>query len=211
MITTGRSGLGALVLFAAGNDDRELQPYEIENVAGVITVGAVNNFDEATAYSNRGEAVDVVAPTGTLTTDLTGAAGEDPTDYTGNFGGTSSACPVAAGVAGLLVSAAPASSGAELADALIQTARPSIFGMPDARGHDVTYGYGRIVPAAALRRALGVPEPQPDAGAPILDAGADGGPPAVSPGGCGCAITTRAPSAWWLLPLVWLWRRSPAR
>lgn len=199
VVDTGRGGHGALVLFAAGNDDRELFDYELEAVRGVITVGAVNNFDEATPYSNHGESVDLVAPTGTLSTDITGADGADPGDYTSSFGGTSSACPIAAGVAGLLASAAPDRSGAELADALIHTARPSIFATPDAMGHDVLYGYGRIDPAAALRRVLGIPEPEPDAGPIAVDAGArdagiDGGVQ-PSPSGCGCRIAHDRSSA----------------
>ena len=75
VVDTGRGGLGALVLFASGNDDRELLDYELEAVRGVITVGATTNFDEATPYSNYGASVDIVAPTGTLSTDITGADG----------------------------------------------------------------------------------------------------------------------------------------
>lgn len=196
LIDRGRGGRGAIVLFASGNDDRELATWEIEGVRGVVTVGAVNNFDEATAFSNRGEPVDVVAPTGSLTTDLVGAAGADPGDYTSSFGGTSSSCPVAAGVAGLLVSAAPERSGAELAAILIDTARQSPFATPDERGHDEVYGYGRIAPEAALRRALGI-EPidsgMIDASAAI-DAGTaiDAGSIAPASGACGCRTAARS-------------------
>lgn len=193
VITGGRGGRGALVLFASGNDDRVLANDELEAVPGVITVGATNNFDEATAYSNRGDALDVVAPTGTTTTDISGAGGADPGDYTTSFSGTSSACPVAAGVAGLLVTAAPLRTGGELSDALISTAVQSPFATPDAMGHDQTYGYGLIDAAHAVRRALGMPEPTPDAGVPdsgTLDSGdrGDAGPPAAT-GGCNCQIT----------------------
>lgn len=217
LVDDGRGGRGALVLFASGNDDRELFDYELEAVRGVITVGAVNNFDEATSYSNRGAAVDVVAPTGTLTTDVSGAGGTDPGDYTSAFGGTSSSCPVAAGVAGLLVSAVPDASGADLAAALVETARPSPFATPDADGHDLLYGYGRIDPPAALRRALGIPEPGPDAGAGEADAGAGevdaGAAPPPSDEGCSCGAAGRgAPAPLPLLALVVLgavrWRRG---
>jgi serine protease len=185
LIDTGRGGLGAIVLFASGNDDRVLQSYEIEAVRGVITVGATNNFDEATAFSNRGASVDVVAPTGTLTTDISGPGGADPTDYTSSFGGTSSSCPIAAGIAGLLVSASPESTGAEISDALISSAVQSPFAAPDEDGHDLVYGYGRVAPAAALRELLDLPEPMPDAGV-MADAGAlDAGVEPVD-GGCGC-------------------------
>lgn len=152
----GRSGKGALVIFAMGNDARVVGDDELEAVRGVLAIGAINNFDEKTSFSNTGNAVDLVAPTGTLTTDITGPGGTDPTDYTSLFGGTSSACPVAAGVAGLLVSVAPEKTSQELYDILIASARPAPFATPDDKGHDQEYGYGIINPVKALDAALGV-------------------------------------------------------
>ncbi len=189
----GRDGKGALVVFAAGNDNRELGDEELTNVDGVITVGALNNFDEATSFSNRGPSVDIAAPTGTITTDPTGANGAEDGDYTTHFGGTSSACPVVAGVAALLFSAKPEATAAEVSDVLIATARPAPFGTPDENGHDALYGFGVVDPAAALRMLLGLPEPEPDAG-PTEDAST---PDAMtSPGDddddCGCRLAGRA-------------------
>src|SRR6185436_10257003 len=94
----GRGGLGALVVFAAGNDDRLLGAGELEAVPGVTTVGAVNNFDEVAQFSNHGPSLAVVAPTGTLSTDISGSDGDNPGDYIASFGGTSSACPIVAGI-----------------------------------------------------------------------------------------------------------------
>lgn len=163
VVTNGRGGRGAVVLFAAGNDDRELQDDEVEALPGVLCVGAINNFDDATPFTNRGRALDVVAPTGTLTTDIRGSGGDDPGDYTSLFGGTSSACPVVAGIAGLLVSAAPELTGAQIGDILIGTARPAPLAQPDEAGHDPIYGHGVVDPAAALEEALA-----------LLDGGAGG-------------------------------------
>lgn len=177
----GRGGLGALVLFAAGNEDREVAPFELLGVRGVIGVGALNVFDEATVFTNRGEPVDLSAPAGTITTDISGPDGADPGDYTTAFGGTSSAAPVAAGVAGLLVAAAPERTAADLSQILIETTRPAPYAAPDERGHDPVYGHGIIDPAAALRRAMGLDEVTPDAGpaedAAPADAAADASPP----------------------------------
>jgi MYXO-CTERM domain-containing protein len=187
----GRGGRGALVLFAMGNDDRVVGDDELENVRGVLGIGAINNFDEQTPFTNSGNAVDLVAPTGTLTTDISGKEGFDPGDYTSLFGGTSSACPVAAGIAGLLVSAAGDRTSAELYDVMIKTARPAPYAVPDAMGHDAIYGYGIIDPVAALHLVL---DP-PDAGAPDagdVDAGDAGDPDAGTPttsepdAGCSC-------------------------
>jgi MYXO-CTERM domain-containing protein len=183
----GRGGRGALVLFAMGNDDRTVGDDELEGVRGVLGVGAINNLDEQTPFTNSGNPVDLVAPTGTLTTDIAGPGGEDPGDYTSLFGGTSSACPVAAGIAALLVSAAPDRTSAELYDILVKTARPAPFATPDAEGHDLIYGYGIIDPVKALHAVLDPP-----------DAGADAGGGGETQGaGCSCrAAPSPASSAW---------------
>lgn len=204
--TRNRGGRGAMVLFAAGNDSRLLATNELYTLPEVITVGAVNNFDELAPFSNRGVALDVVAPTGTFTTDLSGAAGEDPGDYTSLFGGTSAACPVAAGLAALLVSAQPDAGRAELDRWLIGTTRPAPFARPNDAGHDLEYGYGIIEAVRALERATG----REDAG--VVDAGVDAGPVMVTPlppslgpaTGCGCSST----GAGWLLALVLVALRS---
>jgi uncharacterized protein (TIGR03382 family) len=186
-----RGGLGALVVFAAGNDSRPINDDELQAVRGVLNVGAVNNFGEVTAFSNSGRSLDVVAPTGTNTTDISGAGGTDPGDYTASFGGTSSACPVVAGVAGLLASAAPAKRASEIGDALIATARQSPFATPDGNGHDLFYGYGQIDPAAALEKLAPAPPPP-------------------MPGGCSCHVGGRGGSGFavfGVLLVAWLLRR----
>jgi len=154
----GRGGRGALVLFAVGNDDRQIGDDELQAVRGVLGIGAINNFDESTPFTNFGNAVDVVVPTGTLTTDISGAGGDDPTDYMSLFGGTSSACPVAAGIAGLLASAAPDKTSAELYDIVMRTTRPAPFAEVQG-GHDPVYGYGIVQPVEALRQAMGLDPP----------------------------------------------------
>lgn len=193
--TMGRGGLGAVVVFAAGNESREIQDFELYAVEGVITVGGINIFDEAVQYTNSGDAVDLSAPLGALTTDITGPDGDEPGDYTSTFGGTSSACPVVSGVIGLLASAHPDATATELHDAVISTVRPARFATPDENGHDPLYGYGIVDPTAALL-ALGPAEI--DAGAEA-DAGvADVGPPdagVVAPtSGCGCRVAAANPS-----------------
>lgn len=204
----GRGGLGSLVVFAAGNDSRELDPAEITGVRGVVTVGAINNFDEATSFSNSGIDLDVTAPTGTLTTDIQGAEGESDGEYTSLFGGTSSSCPVVAGVAGLLFAAAPDSTAERVGSVLNETARPAPFATPGEDGHDLLYGYGIVDPAPALRALVGEmpdldagPTPadagmEPDSGSePDLGTTADSGPidsgatsPKKDDDGCGCGI-----------------------
>jgi serine protease len=145
----GNDGQGAVVVFAAGNDNRIVGDDELLGVAGIIGVGAVTNLGELTQYTNRGLSVDVVAPTGAVTTDLSGAAGADPGAVMSTFGGTSSACPIVAGVAGLLLSQGAAA--ADVGPLLIATARQSFLAEAVAiSNHDDGYGYGRIQPVAAM-------------------------------------------------------------
>lgn len=173
LLTTGRDGAGTVVVFAAGNDNRTIGEDELQAIPGIITVGATNNFDEATPFSNRGRSVDVVAPTGTLATDIAGPDGQSEGDYTSFFGGTSSACPLVAGIAGLLVGADPAITASEVRDLLTATAEQSFFATPGPDGHDLLYGYGIVRPEAALRAQQGRPPATPDAGA--ADGGRDAG------------------------------------
>lgn len=194
----GRGGKGALVVFAMGNDDREIGDDELEAVRGVLAIGAINNLDAATPFTNRGKCTDLVAPTGTLSTDITGKDGFDPGDYTTLFGGTSSACPVAAGIAGLLVSAAPDRTSAELYDILTKSARPAPYASPDENGHDLVFGYGIIDPVKALQTVLDTGTTGSTGGATSTSAatgggggtgGTGGGTGGAGPamgGGCGC-------------------------
>lgn len=201
----GRDGLGTLVVFAAGNENRVIASNELAAVRGVLTVGATNTLDEATQFSNRGASVGVTAPAGTITTDISGPEGMDDGDYTDRFGGTSSACPVVAGVAGLVMSARKDMSAADVLSLLKATTRPAPFAQPDSEGHDDTYGYGIVDPAAALRSALGVeeePEPaeEPDAGTREPDGKAqDSGGCVVAGDGPGAGLCVVIALALWAL------------
>ncbi len=198
VLAEGHGGRGALVVFAAGNDASVIGSDELQAIPGVLTVGAINTFDEAAAFSNSGQSVALVAPTGTLSTDVSGADGADPGDITRSFGGTSSACPIVAGVGGLLASARPDLSGPELRAALVESVRRAPFAVPDAVGHDPLYGYGIVDPGAALARVL----PEGDAGVPDGGApeAADAGSAPPGTGGCAC----RVPAGHGRSSLAWL-------
>ncbi len=214
--TEGRDGLGTLVVFAAGNDSRELDDDELTGLEGVVAVGATTLFDDAAPFGNFGDSLDLVAPTGTLTTDVAGADGENATDYTSLFGGTSSACPVVSGVAGLLFSADATLTAAEAGALLIDSASPVFFATPDESGHDPVYGHGLVDPVAALRELVPerfpVTEPgldgPPDAGMSDLDAGT----PPDAGGGCSAAASTTAglwgPAS---IATIWMTMTAPSR
>ncbi len=139
-VTTGRGGRGTILVWAGGNgleegDDSNFDGYA--NAPETIAVGAVDNDGDVAFYSETGANLVVVAPSGggTLdicTTDRVGADGfndggsfsddvDDP-DYTGGFGGTSSACPLVAGCVALMLQANPDLGWRDVQEILMRTA-----------------------------------------------------------------------------------------
>ena len=49
--TEGRNGLGAVVVFAAGNDNREIIPGEMCDLPNVICASAINTYGQPTNYT----------------------------------------------------------------------------------------------------------------------------------------------------------------
>lgn len=103
---------------------------------GVTTAGAAG-------------AVDVIGPTILPTTDLLGAAGYDPSDYSKWFNGTSCATPYVAGVCALIKSKNPTWTPAQIKAQLTSTAQ-DVVSVESAAGWDRYTGYGMVDAAAAL-------------------------------------------------------------
>jgi len=120
-----------------------------------IAVGASSNQDCRSYYSQYGSEVAFVAPSnaGPLnlaieTTDRTGATGYDPGNYTSasggtGFGGTSSATPLASGIAGLLLSRNSSLTLTQLKTAMKNTA-DKVGPEPYVAGRNDRYGHGRL-------------------------------------------------------------------
>ncbi|MFM9863313.1 MAG: S8 family peptidase, partial [Micropepsaceae bacterium] len=166
----GRGGLGCVVVFAAGNEKSDINDPNNGTVSGfaihpdVVAVAASNSVDKRSHYSNFGTEISVCAPSngaggvGIITSDVT-----DPTgsmrgyatgDYTDDFGGTSSACPLVAGVAALVLSVAPGLSAREVKSILQRSARK--IGKKtdyDANGHSRYFGFGCVNADAAVKLA----------------------------------------------------------
>lgn len=158
----------------------------------VITVSASTSLAKKSAYSNWGPNISVSAPSnnappgmwlqstgfvstapevkqylpglGVFTTDRLGAAGYSPDDYTNTFGGTSSACPVVAGVAALVLSVNPDLTALQVKQILQQSADKIIdadpdpqfgtrYGSYDSRGHSQWFGYGKVNAYKAVQAA----------------------------------------------------------
>jgi hypothetical protein len=148
----GREGKGCVVVFSAGNNNALVPGFK--NLSEVIAVGAADDRDRRWSFSNYGPGLDIVAPAGgpgglwITTTDITGAVGYWTTDYTG-FSHTSSACPIVAGVAALILSVEPDLTSDQVRHFLMRSARD--LGEP---GRDDQYGWGRVDARAALDMVL---------------------------------------------------------
>ncbi|NJN86483.1 MAG: S8 family serine peptidase [Leptolyngbyaceae cyanobacterium SL_7_1] len=167
----------------------------------VIAVSACTSLNRKSAYSNWGRNISVAAPSnngipsiwlpetgyiptgpqiqtplrgeGVFTSDRLGAAGYDTGDFTSNFGGTSSACPVVAGVAALVLSVNPNLTAREVKQLLQDTADkivdPTVdpqlgteYGTYDSNGHSFWFGYGKVNALRAVQAARQrLPQPQP--------------------------------------------------
>ncbi|MEL6552703.1 MAG: S8 family serine peptidase [Cyanobacteria bacterium J06621_11] len=157
----------------------------------VITVSACTSLNRKAAYSNWGRHISVTAPSNNappsmalsegvfdtgppiranlpgrvvLTSDRTGSAGYTAGDYTG-FGGTSSSCPLVAGVVGLMLSANPDLTAKDVKQ-LLQGSTDKIidknpdpqlgqtYGSYDRNGHSFWFGYGKVNAYGAVKAAV---------------------------------------------------------
>ncbi|MBD1999166.1 S8 family serine peptidase [Leptolyngbya sp. FACHB-541] len=158
----------------------------------VIAVAATTSTGKKAVYSNWGTNISVAAPSnnaspviwfqeagfvntappvsgnllgkGVFTSDRLGSAGYDPTGFTQTFGGTSSACPVVAGVAALVLSANPNLTAREVRQILQETADKLVDPDPDPQlglqkgtydtnGHSQWFGYGKVNAFKAVQAA----------------------------------------------------------
>jgi|GEM_PF-1847591 len=167
--TAGRNGLGNIYTWAAGNglENNDNVNYDgYANSRFTIAVAAVDHNGVQSYYSEPGAAILVTAysngdDVGITTTDLVGAAGYAPTDYTDDFGGTSSAAPLVSGVIALMLQANPNLTYRDVQHILVQTARQNHASDTDwitnGGGHmvDHKYGFGAIDAQAAVTAAQG--------------------------------------------------------
>jgi proprotein convertase subtilisin/kexin type 2 len=184
-ITNGRGGKGINYFWAGGNGKgaNDNSNYDgMANYQGVNAVGALDDTGKSTSYSEEGANILISAHAGefcdtnTITTvDLTGTDGannagksEDGTDddytndsYTQCFNGTSSATPLVAGVAALVLEANPNLTRRDLRLLLAKTARKNDGTDSDWKvngaGLNINhkYGYGAVDAAAAVTAAPG--------------------------------------------------------
>ncbi|MCW1916012.1 S8 family serine peptidase [Luteolibacter sp. GHJ8] len=157
----GRGGKGCVILWAAGNGNESSDLDGYASHPKVICVAATLRNDTRSPYSDFGNGVDICAPGGSgsgdmVTVDRMGSAGYNPSsNYHVGFNGTSSATPVAAGVAALILSAQPTLTRQQVTTRLINSSDHIDTGNVtyDGNGHHNWYGYGRVNAFAALAAA----------------------------------------------------------
>ncbi len=173
-VTIGRGGRGIPIFWAAGNGNEQISTDGYAANPDVIAIGASTEADTKANYSDFGNELSICAPSSgdsalgqraILTTDRTGTSGFNPDTeqppqpdlpdqaYTNSFGGTSSAAPLAAGVAALLLSVNPALSAIDIRQVLQSTA-DKIGPYPYDQGRNGIFGYGRLNAAAAVAEAI---------------------------------------------------------
>lgn len=199
MTTEGRGGKGMIILFAAGNGNESIDsPQTFDGYAAnpnVFAIGATNAAGKRASYSDFGGVLDFMAPScdmkgggdgwgsggqtidGIWSTDNSVGGynpgqmtGDSAGKYAGQFGGTSSAAPLAAGITGLVLAANPDLTKDEIYEIYKQTSDKVSKGAVNAgetdydnNGFSLHYGYGRLnaceaVKAAILKRGGSIPD-----------------------------------------------------
>lgn len=170
--TAGRDGKGIPVFFAAGNGNESVSEDGYAASEYVIAVAASTSEEVRSYYSDYGPEIWVCAPSNgnrgwgelsIFTTDRRGSAGYNPGDvnkgdadgdYTNSFGGTSSATPLVAGIAGLVLSIDPDLTVEEVKTVLRTTSdKIGPASSYDGNGHSQLYGYGRVNAMRAVQEA----------------------------------------------------------
>ncbi len=168
----GRGGKGCVIVYAVGNDDLDFVSYYSAH-PDVIAVAACTSKDEHASYSNRGREVSICAPSNGDWPIIAARAwwdqgvswengefrfwrdGKSRGNTYKHFGGTSSACPLVAGICALMLSVNPDLTARQVKDILQRTSdkigSPSDY---DSSGHSNKYGYGRVNADKAIAETI---------------------------------------------------------
>lgn len=149
----GRDGKGIIIVFAVGNNDRDMGNDE-SAIPEVIAVGSTDRDNLRAWYSNYGEHLDILAPggydVGITTLDPMGSSGigymaenyllaTDP--Y--SFIGSSASAPIVTGTIALLLEKDPELTRVEIEE-LLNNRSDKVGTIDYSAGHNIYYGYGKV-------------------------------------------------------------------
>jgi subtilisin family serine protease len=179
---TYAKGKGSMVFMSAGNDNTDPG---VAMYNDIQVVAATDQGDVRASFSDYGSLVTFSAPGNYIYTTMMGGG------Y-GSWQGTSFAAPIAAGVAGLVMSANPKLSVDQVRSVMIN----SVDDLGDA-GWDPYFGYGKVNAARAVALAMSMnsvsPSPSPS---PTVTATPTPSPsPTVTPSPSPTATVAPAPTA----------------
>lgn len=161
----GRGGLGTIYVWASGNGGLWADNCNYDGWVSsrlTIAVSAVGDDGRPPKYAERCSALITSAPSsggelGITTADLLGSDGKEPGDCRHNFGGTSAAGPMVAGVVALMLEANPRLSWLDVQRILIQASRPLPADPGTRNGAGLLYshwfGFGILDAEAAVKLA----------------------------------------------------------
>jgi Subtilase family/Proprotein convertase P-domain len=173
-VINGRSGKGNIFVWAAGNgrvagDSCNYDGYS--NSPFTFSIGAINNRGTQSWYSEGCAGLLAVAPSsgqgiGITTTDLMGKYGYASGECTNQFGGTSSAAPLAAGVIALILQDRPELTWRDVLHVIAKGATPvDLDGWVTTGGewhtnqrgykHSQKYGFGNMVVPKLMQTSHG--------------------------------------------------------
>lgn len=167
-VSSGRGGLGTVFVWANGNGFQQGDYAGADGYAMsryTIPVAATDSAGVTSWYNEGGPTVIVNAPSdgnvnGITTTDLMGTNGYASGNCANDFGGTSSASPLTAGVIALMLDANPNLTWRDVKHILVNTAdltdTANLNWRMNGSGRPVSeyYGFGRVDAHEAVQRAL---------------------------------------------------------
>lgn len=133
------------VIFASAMNNANSTPYYPAACSNVVAVSATDSNDNLASFSSFGNWIDVSAPGASILTTNMGSG------Y-GYWQGTSFSSPIAAAVAGLILSVKPSLSNSTVVSLLEQTSDDL-----GSSGWDQYFGYGRVNAYKAVAGAEAIP------------------------------------------------------
>lgn len=153
LANNGRDNKGILIVFATGNNDRDILNDE-SSIPEVISVGSTDKDNLRAWYSNYGENIDILAPGGydigitTLDNMGTNGIASINDNYilyndSNSFVGTSASAPIVSGVIALMLEKNPNLTRVEIEN-ILKNSSDKIGTIPYLNGKNTYYGYGKI-------------------------------------------------------------------